>query len=146
MKRTCRDCGECKDSTLFVKNKVFKCGIDTLCLSCNRKRVKKYRAEGKRNSGAEALRYYKKYPEKGQARAAKRRAYKRTAFPSWANEFFMEEAYHLAYLRTKCTGFSWHVDHIVPLKSPIVCGLHVENNLQVIPAVQNIKKGNRHVP
>jgi hypothetical protein len=77
---------------------------------------------------------------------SRRRATKIQATPAWANEFFIEEAYHLAQLRTKATGFEWHVDHIVPLRSKLVCGLHVETNLQVIPAVKNLKKGNRHWP
>lgn len=80
---------------------------------------------------------------------AKYKAYmtrKRQAMPGWANEFFIEEAYHLAQLRGKATGFPWHVDHIVPLQSEIVCGLHSHDNLQVIPGVVNISKGNRYWP
>lgn len=76
----------------------------------------------------------------------KRRARKRNATPSWANGFFISEAYDLARLRTKQTGIKWHVDHIVPLKSELVCGLHVEHNLQVIPAVENIRKCNYYWP
>jgi len=33
------------------------------------------------------------------------------ATPKWANRFFMQEIYALARLRTKITGFEWHVDH-----------------------------------
>ena len=80
------------------------------------------------------------------AKLANRRAKKFNATPSWANKFFIAEAYHLARLRTKMLGFRWHVDHIVPLDSEIVCGLHVEHNLQVIPAITNRRKGNRHWP
>ena len=91
-------------------------------------------------------RWREKFPEKHAARQGKRRAHKLQATPVWANEFFMSEAYDLAKLRTKMLGFKWEVDHIVPLKSKLVCGLHVENNIQVIPAVENRSKSNRHWP
>jgi hypothetical protein len=71
---------------------------------------------------------------------------KRQAMPVWANEFFIEEIYDLAAVRSKVTGFEWHVDHIVPLQSKVVCGLHVEHNLRVIPKGMNLAKGNRHWP
>ena len=67
----------------------------------------------------------------------------RNAVPLWANRFFIREAYHLAKLRTQATGFKWEVDHIYPLQSKVVCGLHVEHNLQVIPATLNRSKGNK---
>ena len=79
-------------------------------------------------------------------RSAERRASKFRATPAWANDFFIEEIYDLAQLRSKATGFEWHVDHIVPLKSKLVCGLHVEHNLRVVPAIENITKGNRYWP
>ena len=78
--------------------------------------------------------------------AAQRRGLTLRATPSWANKFFIEEAYRLATLRTKMLGFQWQVDHIVPLKHAKVCGLHTHDNLQVIPATENYKKGNRHWP
>lgn len=80
------------------------------------------------------------------AKCAKRRAARINSCPLWANSFFIREIYDLAKRRTKCTGIPWHVDHIVPLRSKFVCGLHVEQNLQVIPAIQNFKKGNRSWP
>lgn len=90
-----------------------------------------------------------KNPVKMRADRALRRAKELQAAPVWANEFFIQEAYALARLRTKQqTGgvTKWHVDHIVPLRSKLVCGLHNEFNLCVTPAVHNMTKGNRHWP
>jgi hypothetical protein len=56
------------------------------------------------------------------------------------DKFVIEEMYNLAQLREKQTGFQWHVDHIVPLTKG---GLHKPTNLQVVPGVWNLSKGNR---
>ena len=77
---------------------------------------------------------------------AARKALQLNATPPWANKFFIEEAYHLAKLRTEMLGFAWQVDHIVPLVSKRVCGFHCEDNMQVIPATKNAAKGNRFWP
>lgn len=62
--------------------------------------------------------------------------------PAWASKPDILEFYALARLRTALTGIPWVVDHIVPLNSDLVCGLHCEANLQVIPAVANVVKLN----
>ena len=92
---------------------------------------------------ARSKKWKKANPDRVCELTMRRNARKKKATPKWANQFFINEAYHLAKLRTKATGFKWEVDHIFPLNSDIVCGLHVENNLQVIPAVMNNKKGNK---
>ena len=66
--------------------------------------------------------------------------------PTWLSEddkWMIEQAYEIAALRTKMFGFSWHVDHIIPLNGKRVSGLHIPTNLQVIPAVDNLRKSNR---
>ena len=85
----------------------------------------------------------RKFPEKGASYQARRRAYVLRATPAWANQFFIEEAYRLARMRTQMTGLPWEVDHDLPLVSPLVCGLHVAENMRVIPRMENRSKGNR---
>lgn len=90
--------------------------------------------------------WQKAHPEKCNTLCRKRQVAKLQAVPKWANDFFIEEIYDLAQRRTKATGFKWHVDHIVPLRSKLVCGLHCEANLQVIPASINHSKSNKTWP
>lgn len=91
-------------------------------------------------------RYKDRHVEKIAADYAARRGVAKQATPAWANKFFIREAYALAKMREKVCGGRWHVDHIVPLRSKTVCGLHVEHNLCVIPALVNQRKGNTRWP
>ncbi|WP_157649560.1 hypothetical protein [Burkholderia ubonensis] len=89
------------------------------------------------------LRAWKKlHPDRVNADWNRRRAQMMQAYPAWANDELIAEAYELARLRTIMTGIPWQVDHIVPLNSDLVCGLHCEANLQVIPKAANLAKSN----
>jgi len=68
------------------------------------------------------------------------------ATPAWAEKWILSEAKRLARLRTKLTGAQWDVDHIVPIKSPKVCGLNAFTNIQVVPKAVNAAKRNLHWP
>jgi hypothetical protein len=81
-------------------------------------------------------------PDKRCAMETRRRTQMMRAYPAWADDELIAEVYALARLRTELTGISWEVDHIVPLNSDLVCGLHWEGNLQVIPAAANLAKSN----
>lgn len=88
----------------------------------------------------------KNNPGKVNALTAKRRAFKRNATPSWANFEVMKAIYVESRRMTEDTKILHHVDHIVPLQSKIVCGLHCEFNLQILTATDNLKKFNLHWP
>lgn len=61
----------------------------------------------------------------------------RKATPKWADKNKIKEIY-----ASRKEGM--HVDHIIPIRGELVCGLHVETNLQVIPAWQNMSKSNHY--
>jgi hypothetical protein len=64
---------------------------------------------------------------------------------SWANADAIAEHYRNAARLTVATGVKWVVDHIVPLRSKLVSGLHNEHNLQVMTDAENRAKGCRLV-
>lgn len=68
---------------------------------------------------------------------------KRQATPKWADRDKMLAFYERAARLSAETGIPHHVDHIVPIISELVCGLHVENNLQILAASENLKKSNK---
>jgi hypothetical protein len=65
---------------------------------------------------------------------------------SWANKEAIQEIYRECFFLTQKTGIKHHVDHVYPLISDFMCGLHVENNLQILTAAENCSKGNRIWP
>jgi hypothetical protein len=89
--------------------------------------------------------YQKKHLDRWNANKARRKATKLQATPLWADNKAISGLYKLASLFNK-TGINLHVDHIIPLQSDVVCGLHCEANLQLLPSSDNISKGNRWWP
>lgn len=77
------------------------------------------------------------------ANAWKRRA--RHATPKWLtpeHKIQIRAMYLAARDLTRRTGVKHVVDHIVPLRSEIVCGLHVPWNLQILTHTANCAKSN----
>jgi len=75
-----------------------------------------------------------------------RRRKHREATPPWLTrkqKTEIRQLYQIAITMTKTTGEQYVVDHIVPLRSPDVCGLHVPWNLRVITQEENLKKSNK---
>ena len=102
---------------------------------------------------ADEKRTYKKRhkeanPEYYKALTSVRKRRHRSATPKWVGKeekLAMRQLYLEAQRLTKITGVRYVVDHIYPLISNEVCGLHVLKNLRVITQEENLKKSNKVV-
>jgi len=113
----------------------------------NREAVRKSNREWERRNKDKMSAYYSQWSKdnkgKRQASKARRRARECNATVSWADKEAIERMYKVSAFLTHKLGEPHHVDHIVPLQGKNVCGFHVEYNLQVITATENLKKANK---
>lgn len=79
------------------------------------------------------------------AKQAAYRAQKRLATPPWCEHDSVLAMYERAKQLSHETDVPHHVDHIVPLVHPLVCGLHCLANLQILTERDNKSKNNKHV-
>jgi hypothetical protein len=108
--------------------------------------AKAYREAHREKTRVAALKWQKNNPGKVAAANAARYAAKLRATPSWVNLERIANLYIESAKLAEETGLTYHVDHVVPLRSKIVCGLHCEANLRILDAGENRSKGNRHWP
>ena len=100
-----------------------------------------------RKDNAEKIKQYRKDNAGLYAyHAASRRRLVRLATPSWADLDRIKAIYLEAARLTVDTGIPHHVDHIIPIKHHLVCGLHVPDNLQILKAYDNQTKNNKFTP
>jgi 5-methylcytosine-specific restriction endonuclease McrA len=101
---------------------------------------------------SEKRKYQKAWKDRNQlwvrADTKARRRKHRIATPKWLTrrqKSEIRQLYQIAMTMTKTTGEQYVVDHIVPLRSEFVCGLHVPWNLRVITREENLAKSNQLV-
>ena len=65
------------------------------------------------------------------------------AAPPWSDKAAVREIYKQCKRLNQRDGpRTWAVDHIYPLNHPLVCGMHIAINLQIVPYEENAKKSN----
>lgn len=78
-------------------------------------------------------------------KTARYKAKKKDAVPSWLSKediSKIKSVYKMCRVISKKTGIRHEVDHVVPINSNIVCGLHVPWNLQIVTSEYNKIKSN----
>jgi len=75
--------------------------------------------------------------------------YYKQLYTAWPDQYANDHRFKEIYDRAKSLrkqGHNVHVDHIVPIISDLVCGLHVPWNLEIIDAGSNMSKSNKWWP
>ena len=109
--------------------------------------ITKWREENREQHNAGNREWNSKNQDVKAALSAKRRSAKLNRTPKWltADDIeHMQALYSVAAMIQRESGVEYHIDHIIPLQGKFVSGLHVPDNLRVIPAVDNLKKSNKH--
>ena len=147
---TCKDCYKIVDRKRRLKHADKEKSRHAKYSKENpEKEREKYRRWYKNNSekaSAKAKRYYLKNLDKNAAKSSKRRAQMANACVSWADTDKIQAIYSKCRQISDETGIEHHVDHIIPIKSDFVCGLHVENNLRILTGFENQSKHNNFEP
>lgn len=142
----CRACNEVKQLDQFNIRSCAGDGLDTYCRICSgvrrraffsdKERAKKYRVKYIAANRHKVNAYNK------EAKLRRRK----TSVVAWADKQAIAKIYAEAAMRTAQTGVRHEVDHIIPLKHPLVCGLHVPENLRVVTRSENARKSNKYEP
>lgn len=104
------------------------------------KRSKRYYDENKDAVNARVKALRPKHRARDNALSKTKKARKIKATPAWADLAAIKRIY------AQAAELGFHVDHIIPLRSKLVCGLHVETNLRPLPPADNMKKHNSFNP
>jgi len=150
--KTCSKCNKIKPTSEFNKDNQRIDGLYPSCKDCrilDRQKNKKliyeqkkcYRLNNKEKISIAKKKYAIANKDKINVLNAKHRSLKKRSLVSWYES--EKELIKLKYKEAQ--KFGLHVDHIVPLQHSLVCGLHCNDNLQLLTPFDNISKSNNFI-
>ena len=140
--KKCSKSLEVKKTTKFYVDPRYLGGISNKCIFCEATRQREYR----KSTYEIRLEKERSYRKRNRHIYNANKKDRQRALPKWLSEEQkkeMHKIYQDANLLSTLTGIEHEVDHIVPIKHPSACGLHVPWNLEVVPLQTNRRKGNR---
>jgi len=164
--KTCSSCKIFKDSSFFSPDKRTSTGLQSKCKPCqalyqkerreknpekHREAVKKSTAKNYEKKLIRNQKYRHENPEKvfawkkldrsrNKQRILSDNAKRRSIISSIKDDRILTLYCLRDFYQAMSLGERFHVDHIVPLSRG---GKHEIDNLQVIPAIDNLRKGNK---
>lgn len=158
--KLCKKCFVEKNAAQFYADKKAADGLLSYCKECQKnyrleyyknnqsiekKKFKEYRESNKESIKATRQNYYRNNKSICNAITRKRQAAKLKRTPSWLNSghLFEIDCIYRYCSALRSIGLDYEVDHIIPLQGKLASGLHVPENLQVIPTVENRRKSNK---
>ena len=134
------DCNTEKPYSEFYVNFESADHMTYNCKDC----IKDVRNKHFRDNRAAYRARHRKWKKKNNIRIKLRH---KEAKVAWRNPAAIRLIYKEMRRLNREAGYTkYHVDHIIPLHHPLVCGLHVETNLQIMLAPDNERKGNSFTP
>jgi hypothetical protein len=137
----CKECQSLKKKEWYENNKEHVLNKTKEWHKAHPDTIKKTKAKWATKNKEYHLTYKRNWrktkPEISRAQVNARRKKVRQNRPLWADIKAIRNFY------LKCPP-GYHVDHIIPLRGSLVSGLHTIENLQYLPAIENMSKGNKY--
>jgi len=155
--KECSKCKEKKNFTEFYRRKERN-GYKSHCKSCESEHKKEYYKKNKAHIRSRNDQWKKDNPDKHNknfrkwrinnldimnAHCSAARAKRIKRYVDWADSQYIKDLYRNAKEASKIFGIDYEVDHVIPLQGKYVSGLHVEDNLQILPSFENRTKSNK---
>jgi len=167
--KTCAECGVVKSVDKFHLHPNCCQGVEPMCKLCRRKKAKTWSASNPGKQAEYAARYRDRHPEYKERENARRRALteenpgrysevSKARYYKNKAEYFARNVIRRGIVKQQTPRWAdmkaiaafyaacppgYHVDHVIPLRGKTVNGLHVLENLQYLPAHENMRKHNR---